>query len=255
MTLRRRSAWWMITALVAGLAVGAPRDSRAEFSITINGTTKSEFFGREFINIAGTYDDLRVVDFGGGAARVFFTDDAQSNQLTLTDALFINTGLAQFFTITFLRDFNGPPNRQVQASVAIDGLFATGSGAGLLSQNTGFNFEGRIEGSRIDDVLSVDVGGKPSGTGFDESGMDRRFLLGPRQLSGELNLTLGQNERLALPGSARIAISAIPEPGSLVLFALGALAILALGRRPPAAKRRSGVAPHDGSASTPDPRH
>jgi hypothetical protein len=191
--------------------------------VTIKGKELKPIDNDTFINLAGTYGDLQIVNFDSNPARLSFTDNASRNSLLLTSAILINKGeQGDFFDISFFRDFEGPPNGKVRGSVSIDGSFATGSGLGKLD-GAFFLFVGGVENNPIDGPLTLDANGKPSGTTFNEQGSDKqdRSLLGPRRLEGDLSFFLGPNERMGLPGSATVGLTSVPEPGAILLFALG----------------------------------
>ncbi|MBX9579465.1 MAG: hypothetical protein K2X87_04080 [Gemmataceae bacterium] len=238
--MRQYAVRWLVVPAAVALAAVTLGDARGDFVVNINGK-ELRSRDRDAIRIDGTYGDLKI-ESSGGFARVKAVETADVNELILTDAILINTGSSSSpFSIVFAFDFGPNPSEKVKASVGIDGVFATGSGGGTLNFGTGFIFEGFIEGGRIDGVLSAVVGGMPSGTTFDQSGSDQRFLLGTRTLTGQLGINLGANERMALPGSARLGVQAVtPEPTGLVLLGSGVLVLFGRSVRASRARRRPG---------------
>ena len=196
----------------------------AGFSITINGKALTPAKPTDsFINIAGTYGDLGVINSQAGkTAHVYFINTNSMDFIALTDVTFVANKPVVGMEIKSTQDFNPGPIGNVVAKVGIDGFFASKDGITVPTLDL-LAFSGYLNGSQIDDTLMANVTNKQSQT-FSLSGKDNRVLAGPRTLVGDLFFNLEfQGDTLTLPGSAFVAD--VPEPATWIMAMTSALAL------------------------------
>jgi hypothetical protein len=222
-------------ALAAIAAASGPTAARADFFITIDEgatlVTLRPKAGENFINIAGTYGNLRIANASSNAlAQVTFIDTAVENAVILSNAVLVDiSGKGALPTLDFARDFAGPPNGELLFGIHLDGTFQTASGMGNLATGTSYAFEGRLDTRTGGPTppLTGGFGGMPAGAIVDPTDASTTInRTGARRLIGDLVIKVGPDERFITPGSAIVRAS-VPEPSSLLLLGLGGLVALA----------------------------